>query len=64
MRGTQEGEDTCIHINRCTVVYQKLTQHHKAIILQYKKRYRLLGLKYINTRYVIYYMMTIVNTAV
>ena len=34
----QEGRDICIHITHslCFVVYQKLTQHCRAIILQLK----------------------------
>ena len=37
-RETQEGEDICSPIAEIyAVVYQKLTQHRKAIVLQFKK---------------------------
>ena len=38
-RETQEGEDICSSIAEIyAVVYQKLTQHRKAIVLQFKKK--------------------------
>ena len=39
----QKGGDTCIHIADHFIVQQKLTQHCEAIILQLKKKKKILA---------------------